>query len=450
MPEYSFPSLVRILLRNPKRSPEAMREESNRQLRRLIHHAYEHVPFYHDLWRQAGFFPDHVGTRDDLTAIPMINKDIVVEAGDRILDRRADRDDLDEMSTSGTSGRAITIRRVTKELRVTRRSYLRSLLYNGVRPWHRTVTMASGWLNSKQGKIVRRIAKTRHIFPSDSIDEQLTTLREFRAEGLIGQTGGLYLLARELLRRGESFPLRLLAPTGATLMPDMRRAMREAFKTEPRDLYGAVELGTVSWQCRKGNYHIDADRMIVEIVDEHGKPVPTGETGQVVCTDLYGYTMPLIRYRLLDVASLSTKICDCGIRFPLMGAVQGRINDFLPTPAGDLVSPHYLYHIFDQAGSSPVKEWRIIQHARDDLTYEYVPEDNFSEAVFEMGMEAIRERFGSPTRVRAVRVDRVPMTPNGKRTCIVSELSPEDFSGMRPWDRAAAAGMSDELTAQLK
>jgi len=187
------------------------------------------------------------------------------------------------------------------------------------------------------------------------------------------------------------------------------------------------------------------DRLFVEIVDSDGKPVPDGQTGQVVCTTLHGYSMPLIRYRLRDVASLSTETCGCGVKFPLMNPVRGRINDFLPTPSGDLISPHYLYHVFDHVGGSPVKEWRIIQHSLDRLTYEYVPEDDFDPAALEGGMNVIRERFGGGVTVTAVEVKSVPMTPNGKRTCIVSELNPESIGGMRPWDIDAQAGMSQAL-----
>lgn len=448
MSDHYYPGLFSILLINYRKAPARLRREGDVQLRALVRHAYDHVPFYRALWDDAGVNPAEIRTRDDLARLPMVDKERVVEAGDAALDQTIDRGALDEMSTSGTSGRSITIRRDIRELRVVRRSYLRSLFLNGARSWHRSVTMASTWLSNKQGLFIRKFAKTRHIKPTDSLDSQIRTLREFEARNLMGQTGGLYLLARELLRRGETFPLKLLAPTGATLMPEMRQVMRDAFRTEPRDLYGAVELGAVSWQCRRGQYHIDADRMLVEIVDAQGKPVPDGRPGQVVCTTLHGYSMPLIRYRLRDVASISLETCDCGIKFPLLGPVQGRINDFLPTPSGELVSPHYLYHIFDHVGGSPVKEWRIIQHAPDRLTYEYVPEDRFDPAVLESGMRVIRERFGAGVAVHPVQVDSVPMTPNGKRTCIVSELNPESFSGMRPWDAEAQSGMSQALAAQ--
>ncbi|MCA9257386.1 MAG: phenylacetate--CoA ligase family protein, partial [Phycisphaerales bacterium] len=370
MSEPYLPGLYKMLFGAPRQRPESLARDREAQLRRILRHACEHVPFYRSLWDAAGVGPDDIGGSGDMPRLPMTDKESIVAAGNDVVDRRLDPAGLDEMSTSGTSGRAITMRRTTREMRLVRRSYLRSLFYNGARPWQHSVTMASTWLSKKKGRFISLVAKTRHIYPKDSLDQQIQTLRDFNARNLMGQTGGLYLLARELLRRGETFPLKLLAPTGATLMPQMRQAMRDAFQTEPRDLYGAVELGAIAWQCKRGAYHIDADRMLVEIVDAEGNPVPRGESGQVVCTTLHGYSLPLIRYRLRDVASFSNETCDCGIRFPLMNAVQGRINDFLPTPSGELVSPHYLYHIFDHVGGSPVKEWRIIQHAPDRLTYE--------------------------------------------------------------------------------
>lgn len=445
MDDWIFPSLIDVLFRTPRRSSEEIERRANEQLSRLVFHAAGHVPLYRELWKRHGFDPRGVHSPADLQPAPMVDKDVIVEAGDRAVDERLVGQPLDTMSTSGTSGRSITIRRIPREMRLTRRSYLRSLLLLGGRPWHRTAAMASTWLSKKKGVIMSLIARSTYIHPKTPIDEQIRLLHEIRAQYLIGQTGGLYLLAREILRRGETYPMLIVAPTGATLMPMMRQAMRDAFKTEPRDLYGAVELGAVSWQCRHGSYHIDSDRMMVEIVDEKGSPVPDGTPGQVVCTGLYGYTMPLIRYRLLDVAMKLPGKCPCGLPFPIMGTVQGRINDFLPTPRGELVSPHYLYHVFDHAGSHPVKEWRIIQHAVDRMTYEYVPEDGYDPKALEHGMNVIRERFGPELKLEARKVDSVPMTPNGKRTCIVSELTPGEYGGMRPWDRKAAEGMSAEM-----
>lgn|GEM_PF-341308 len=426
------PGLVE-LWRNLTRDPRVVRARADRDLRALLRHAYEHVPFYRELWRAAGFDPREWSGRRDLAAIPAVDKDMLVEAGQAVLDRRTPPERLTTMATSGTSGRAIRVHRTAVEMRVMRRSVIRPLFAEGARPWQRFVTVASTWLKERKGVFLGRFSRTRHLEALASLDEQIDVVRSFRPVGIVGQTGGIYLLARELLRRGMFVPLRHLMPTGATLMPAMRRTMREAFGIEPGDLYGSIELGTISWRCRRGHYHIDADRVIVEIVDDCGRPLPPGRTGQVVCTLLHTWSMPFIRYRLLDVAALSSGTCDCGCRFPLMEPVQGRVNDFLPTPRGDLVSPHFFFHLFDAAGTNPVREWRVVQERIDELLYEYVPEDDFDPAALACGLDLVRQRFGPGCRVRSRAVRALPVHPSGKRTCIVSRLRPDGAAPGRAW-----------------
>ncbi len=68
--------------------------------------------------------------------------------------------------------------------------------------------------------------------------------------------------------------------------------------------------------------------LVTEFLDGNEKVAP-GETGEVVCTGLTNYAMPLIRYRLHDVVVPSDEECPCGVRLPLLKSVEGRLNDFL-------------------------------------------------------------------------------------------------------------------------
>lgn len=407
-------------------------------LRQLVQYVAATNPFYRELWHKAGVDVTRFRGAIDLPRLPFTDKNLIVSAGRTAHDCSDRANDIVTMSTSGTSGRSIHVQRTRIEMRQLRRGLLRYLFSNGVRPWHRVVTFASPWLHTRRGAFIQRFCKTSFITADANYDAQIDALRNYAgsetpAEALVGQTGGIYLLAREILRRGMTIPLRAVAPTGTTVMPEMRRAMREAFRTDPIDLYGAIELGPVAWQCRTGNYHIDIDRVIVEIVDEQGRPLPRGQFGQVVCTALYAAHMPFIRYRLLDISALSLRRCDCGLTLPLMEPIQGRINDFIPTPRGDLVSPHFFFHLFDATGKTPVREWRLIQHDLRTLVYEYIPEDDFDPEAFEAGMQRVRDRMGPECSLRTVRVAAIPMGATGKRTCIVSHLRPALVSTTRSW-----------------
>lgn len=427
---------------------------AERQLHRLVLHTAERIPFYRDLWRAAGVEPRDVLGAADLPRLPMVDKPMIIDAGPRGYDTSIHWSDDRIITTSGTSGRAIQVRRTRPEERASRRSILRMLMFAGARPGQRQILFASSWLKNRKGRVLQWLAPTRWFDASAPHDDVIRALEEFKPHGLIGQTGGMYLLAREIVRRGLRFPLRLVMPTGTTLVAEMRQALVDAFGVQPCDLYGAIEVGNIAWQCPRGNYHIDADRIMVEIVDADGRPVPRGEYGQVVVTSLWSYSQPFIRYRLHDIAALSTRACGCGCRFPLLEPVQGRVNDFLPTPSGELVSPHFFFHIFDRAGGVPVKEWRVIQDDLHHLTYEYIPEERFEPAQLQFGLDLIQQRFGTGCNVRSVRVESVPMSPTGKRTCIVSRLRPQAASRYVPWTgdavgAAAAVRMQADQFEQI-
>ncbi len=438
------PNLTEQLIVSPRRDPRVVRALADWRLRRLIEFTFAQNAFYRERWSAAGFDPRRFRGAADLLHIPPVTKSEIIDAGDAVQVPHLARGALLEMRTSGTSGRGIHIVRRPREERIMRRAILRHYIQIGMRPWHRTLTFASAWLAARQGRIVRAITHTRHIEPQAPLDEQIAALLDFNPRAIVGQTGGIYLLARELLRRGTPFPARWVVPTGATLMPEMRRAMQDGFGGAlVCDMYGAIEVGPIAWQCRAGRYHVDADRIAIEIVDDRDRPVPIGEAGHVIVTVLQSWAMPFIRYRLHDIASLSNERCGCGCAFPLMGPVQGRLNDFLPTPAGDLVSPHFFFHLFDALPRNPIKEWRIIQESAQRLVYEYIPEAHFEPAALEHGMRLVRDKFGDSCSVEARRVDTLPMTPSGKRRCILSRLRSATTSLEEVWIRPAGSGCSE-------
>jgi len=82
---------------------------------------------------------------------------------------------------------------------------------------------------------------------------------------------------------------------------------------------------------------------IAEVIDpKTGKPVPDGDTGELVVTNLGRVGSPLIRYRTGDLVRMSRKPCPCGRCFArLEGGILGRVDDMF-TVRGNNVFPSAL------------------------------------------------------------------------------------------------------------
>lgn len=116
---------------------------------------------------------------------------------------------------------------------------------------------------------------------------------------------------------------------GEALTAPMRAAIEAAFGCPVANSYGASEFLALAAPCRLGVLHLNADWVILEPVDERGRPVPPGVCGaRTWLTNLANHVQPLIRYELDDRITLHADACACGCPLPTL-EVQGRSDDML-------------------------------------------------------------------------------------------------------------------------
>ena len=60
---------------------------------------------------------------------------------------------------------------------------------------------------------------------------------------------------------------------------ETRRRVTKAWGIRVFDTYGATEYAPIAAECAYGRKHLFEDGAIIEIVDEKGKAVPAGQTG---------------------------------------------------------------------------------------------------------------------------------------------------------------------------
>lgn len=135
------------------------------------------------------------------------------------------------------------------------------------------------------------------------------------------------MLAEEAMRGTLKHRPREVWTGGETLRPAVRSAIERALDCTVRNSYGASEFISLGWECNHGHLHLNADWVMLEPVDAHGRPTPAGELSHsTLLTHLANPVQPLIRYELGDQVVVHQGPCPCGSTLPTI-AVQGRRDD---------------------------------------------------------------------------------------------------------------------------
>ncbi len=116
-------------------------------------------------------------------------------------------------------------------------------------------------------------------------------------------------------------------------IPATRSRIEAGFDARVFDHAGMTELGAWGFECEEapGGMHVMEHEFIAEVIDSvTGEPVPDGEPGELVLTNLGRIGSPLIRYRTGDQVCLTRGRCVCGRWFArIEGGILGRIDDMV-------------------------------------------------------------------------------------------------------------------------
>ncbi len=114
---------------------------------------------------------------------------------------------------------------------------------------------------------------------------------------------------------------------------EMRSSIEKQLGIKAYDIYGLTEIlgpGVAADCDAHAGLHIWEDHFLPEILDPTTlKPVPQGQSGELVITTLTKEGMPMIRYRTKDLTSLETSKCSCGRTMARIQRFKGRTDDML-------------------------------------------------------------------------------------------------------------------------
>jgi len=391
-------------------------------LRNALKHAYEEVRFYHDLFKEARIKPEEIKSVDDIHKIPIIDKSVIVRnPPSAVVARGVDYSKCRKYVTSGSTGVPITVfcDERTEEFRAA--IFTRPFLECGLRITDKMVriTDSEHWYRNWYERlgIMRKIC----ISPDKPIEENLTKVQEFGPDAIFGHSSYIFLLAKAIQEESRAIAPRLVFGTADLLTHRIRSFVNSAFNVEMFDFYGSAEVERMAWECSEHiGYHIDMENIVLELVDENGENVSSGERGNVVVTSLHSYAMPFIRYDMGDSAVLDGEKCPCGRGLPLMKSLDGRTNDFFRLPSGELLPPTAFLATLDYIPG--VFQFRVVQENLKRVVVELVKGDSFSDKTIERFRCETMKIVGDFADVEVSVVNEIPRERSGKTKVITSKI----------------------------
>jgi phenylacetate-CoA ligase len=286
---------------------EQVRAVQEEKLERLLRYSYAHVPFYR--MRLDGSSATMSSPLKVLNNVPFTTKHDLIHSNTAL---RSERHwgFVTIKTTGGSTGQAVTVRKSRRATALEAAANWRGFRWAGIDIGHRQGRfwgMPPTRLGRFQTGVIDWVAHRRRYsafrFTANDIAEYLRELGRFRPHYLYGYASMLRCLAEYLLNNKMSFPsdLHAVVSTSEPLTEPDRRLFERAFAARVFNEYGCGELGTIAHECEKGRLHMHAENLLLEIIPPDAAVASDG-AGEVVVTELNNLAMPLIRYRLGDLA----------------------------------------------------------------------------------------------------------------------------------------------------
>jgi phenylacetate-CoA ligase len=382
------------------------------------------IPFHQARLEAASIGPEGVGSLAELASLPPLERADLQRLG--IAELRRPGGIVIRRQTSGSTGEPVEVVWPLEMMAWVDAAERRSLDWLGIGLGERRLYVRGP---SSGSRVLRRLrsalSNSTRIAPSALAERRYREAALARLERdppalVIGNSKSVGTLAHAL--EGRPAEARVVVTSAGRLHEHYRSVIEQAFRCPVYERYGSIETGLLSHPCRKGGLqHVPGEVVLLEIIRDDGSPSPPGEIGNVLVTCLRNRTMPLVRYRLGDLAALAEAACSCGRGLPLLERLVGRTNELLATADGRMLLAHVVVNTLMDIARASLLEFKVVQ--QKDLSVEVlvVQRDDPDPQPYRLRLaEAFDELIGVPGGTVVKRLSEIPANRAEKLLVIVS------------------------------
>ncbi len=404
---------------------EELQRYQREQLRGVVEHAANTVPYYREL-----------GLSADIREFPVLSRQLITREARRLHSDTPPLGKRYEGTSSGSTGEPATIHFDEQTFAWRRAALYRSDSWGaGFGPTDPTVSLWGNPRDSRQSASLRSRAYdwlyNRWIIHCWIIDQQqaqrihreLLRRRPRFLYGYVSSLVGYIRFARELGLRPPY--IEKVMPTAEQCTPEARADIQDFFKgSAVLERYASREMGPMGHQCEYGNWHVNCEHLYLEVQHPDGSISESGQ-GSLLCTSLSNRLMPTIRYDIRDLLDLDGVDCPCGRGLPTFRSIEGRVAEHVYCPDGRWISSMAFTRFLRLA---PFSKFRIVQDSIDHITLQFEYQGQIDGSIRAQLLESFERLFQGQIRVDFEQLEEIPPLVSGKSPHIVNLLKRDNSS----------------------
>ncbi|MFB6732276.1 phenylacetate--CoA ligase family protein [Bacillus mobilis] len=400
----------------------------NENLQKLISHAYENVPYYHDIFNEKKLKPTDIKNKEDLWKIPLLKKDDVKKNFHALKAKNKPKLLMNLGHTSGTTGTPAHFYRDLRSINFENAIVWRQWLWADFQKGSKLAICRGNQIIEEdrdkppfwvENKLNNQLYLSSFHMTEENLIHYIKKMEQYRPEALQAYPSTAYTIAKTLKKMNKKLHLKAIFTSSEPIYSYQRETIEEVFDCEIWDFYGMAERVISASECQmhKG-LHLNEEYGITEFIHND---VEGGSEGIMVGTALHNFGMPLIRYVTNDYGIIDQNGCKCGREHTLIKPIETKQEDMIITKDGRWISPSIITHAFKPLNH--LLKSQIIQHDFDDYEILLVPEEKFHQEEIDILLIGLRERFGSDSNINIKIVEDIPRTKNGKYRWVISNVS---------------------------
>lgn len=402
-------------------SSEELSRIQKENLKKILIHAQRNVSVFQDL-KLDGDDP-----YEWIKKFPVLEKNDLKSRCDEYLTRS--KDELVKYSSSGSSGIQSSVYMDKEE-----QSNIRAILihwwewagYSLGDPLVQTgITPNRGFLKSLKDLMV----KTIYIDAFSHTKEQLDTICKVFEKNpgkyfMAGYASSIFVIAEHAKSTGKKLTLRSAISFGDKMFYHYRNLIENTFNCKVYDTYGCNEGFLIASQKDLEYKYIMTPHVYLEILDDDGNEVPDGEQGHVVVTRLDSFSMPLIRYRIGDLA-IKLPIEEYpdirAFNYPLLKKIVGRNTDIVKVSPTTTMNVHSFTGIFEYIPE--IKQFQVVQKMEGAMEINYIKDQSFQSDTLNETEKKLRKYIDDDNfKINFIEVEDIPPAKSGKPEIIINKI----------------------------